>query len=125
VKIEFLRAGEVGMTGPWRYELLVFPGKIRGILDGEGFFPIGPVAIFDAQRHWSANGLTVAHPREDVGAVFFDFLAAAAAVTELASMEFVVYEVNVNGKRRGQSRDEGKQSLSVRFTGGEETEHRQ
>jgi len=48
VKIEFLRAGKVGVAGARRDELLVFPGKIGGIFNGESFFPIGPVAVFDA-----------------------------------------------------------------------------
>jgi len=81
-----------------RDEFLIFPGKIRGIFDGESFFPIGPFAVFDAQRHGSPDGLAVAHSCEDVGAVFFDFLSAATAVAELASMEFVIDENHINGK---------------------------
>jgi hypothetical protein len=60
---------------------------------------------------------------EDVGAVFLDFLASAAAVAELAAMELMIDEINVNGKRCWESGDEGKQGLSVRFTGGVEAEH--
>jgi hypothetical protein len=40
----------------------------------------------------------VAHSGEDVGAVFFDFLPTAATVAELASMEFVIDEIHIDGK---------------------------
>jgi len=40
----------------------------------------------------------VAHSGEDIGAVFFDFLPAAATVAKLAAMEFVIDEVEINGK---------------------------
>src|SRR6266446_1312591 len=125
VEVKFLRTGEVRVAGAWCDEFLVLASQIRGVFHGQRFLPIGPVAIFDAQRHGSADGLAVAYAGEDVGAVFFDFLATAAAVAELAAMEFVVDEVQVDGKRRGQARDKGQQRLSVRFTGSVEAQHGQ
>jgi len=104
-------------------ELLVVAGEIWGVLDGQSFLPVGPVAIFDAQGYRSADSFAVAHPGEDFGAVFLDFLAAAATVAELAAMEFVIDEINIDGKGSGQTGDEGEERLSVRFTGSVEAKH--
>src|SRR5229473_1725933 len=123
VKVEFLRAGEVRVTGTRGNEFFVVVCEIRRVFDGQRFLPIGPVAVIDAQRYGSADGLAVAYAGEDVGAVLFDFLAAAAAVAELAAMEFVVDEVQVDRKRSGQPGNEGQQRLSVRFTGSVEAQH--
>src|SRR4029077_13771452 len=124
VKIKFLRAGEVRVTGTRGKEF--FCGRIiyRGVFHRKDFFPVGPVAVFDPECDGSADGLAVATPGEDVGSVLFDFLTAAAAVAELAAAEFVVDEVQVDRKRRGQPGNEGQQSLSVRFTGRVEAQHR-
>ena len=67
----------------------------------------------------------MAHASKDFGAVFFKFLTAAASVTKLAAMEFVVDEVQVDRKRSGQPGNEGQQRLSVRFTGSVEAQHGQ
>src|SRR5262249_9054528 len=83
VKIEFLGAGEVGMAGTRREELLL-RSVVLGGFDRENFLPIGPVAIFDAQGNGGTNGSAVTDASEDVGTILFDFLAAAAAVAELA-----------------------------------------
>ena len=113
------------MTGARGHELLVMVCDIRRVLDGESFLPVGPVAVFDAQRHGSADGFAVANPGEDVRAVLFDFLAAAASVAELAAMELVIDEVYVDRKRGRQPGNEGQQGLSVRFTGSVKAQHRQ
>jgi hypothetical protein len=111
------------VAGARRNQLFVFPGKIGGIFNGESFFPIGPVAVFDPKRHGSTDGLAVAHSGEDIGAVFFDFLPAAATVAELAAMELVIDEIEVHRKRCGQAGNKGEQSLSMRFTGCVEAQH--
>src|SRR6202030_2870193 len=90
MEIKFLRAGEIGVARTRCHELLVVAGEFRRIFDGKSFLPIGPVAIFDAQGDGSADGFAVAHAGEDLGVVFFYFLAAAAAVAELAAVEFVI-----------------------------------
>ena len=125
VKVKSLRASKISVAGTRRNELFVLAGKIRRIFDGQSFFPIGPIAIFDAQRHGSADSFAVAHSGEDLGFIFLNFLTATPPVSKLAAMEFMIDEINIDGKRRGQSRDEGKQSLSVRFTGGVEAKHGQ
>src|SRR5712692_1966029 len=123
VKIKFLRAGEVGMTRARSHELLVVAGEVWGVLDGEGFLPIGPVAVFDAQRDGRADGFAVAHAGKDFGAVFLDFLTAAAAVAELAAVQFVIDEIEIDRQGSRQAGDEGEERLSVGFTGGVEAKH--
>ncbi len=125
VKVKFLRTGEVGVTRARCHELFCWCIIFRRVFHWKNFLPVGPIAVFDAQRNGSADGLAVAYSGEDVGAVLFDFLAAAAAVAELAAMELVVDEVDVDRKGRGQSGNEGQQRLSVRFTGSVEAQHRQ
>ena len=98
-------------------------GEIRGVLDGKSFLPIGPVAIFDAQGNRGSDGFTVTHAGEDFCAVFLDLLASTAAVAELAAVQFVIDEIDVDRKGSGQSGNEGQQSLSVRFTGSVEAKH--
>src|SRR5713226_1058282 len=123
VKIKFLRAGEVGVARARGHQLLIVAGEVWGVLDGKGFLPIGPVAVFDAQRDGRADGFAVAHAGKDFGAVFLDFLAAAAAVAELAAVQFVIDEVEVHGQGRRQAGKEGEERLSVRFTGSVEAKH--
>jgi hypothetical protein len=89
----------------------------------EYFFPVGPVAIFNAQGDGSADGFAVAHAGKDFAAVSFDFLAAAATVAKLAAVEFVIDEIDVDGEGSGQAGDEGEERLSVRFTGSVEAKH--
>ncbi len=123
VKIKFLRAGEVGVARARGRKLLIVAGEVWRVLDGKGFLPIGPVAVFDAQRDGRADGFAVAHAGKDFGAVFLDFLAAAAAVAELAAVQFVIDEVEVHGQGRRQAGKEGEERLSVGFTGSVEAKH--
>ncbi len=123
VKIKFLRAGEVGVARARGHQLLIVAVEVWRVLDGKGFLPIGPVAVFDAQRDGRADGFAVAHAGKDFGAVFFDFLTAAAAVAELAAVQFVIDEVEVHGQGRRQAGKEGEERLSVRFTGSVEAKH--
>ncbi len=85
--------------------------------------PIFPIAIFDAHGDGRTDCLSVTHAGENVRGVFFDALAAAAAVAELAAMQFALNKFKVHAHARRESGDPGDQSLSVRFTGGNETQH--
>ena len=98
-------------------------GIILGGFDGEDFFPISPVAVFDAQGDGGADGFSVAHAGKNLGAVLLDFLAAAAAVAELAAVQLLIDKLDVDRQLRGQAGDKGEERLSMRFTGSVETEH--
>ena len=74
------------------------------VTDGERFLPIFPVAISDLQRDRGADGDAMTDAGEDVGGVGFDFHAAAAAVSLLASPEFAVEERLTISGRRGRRR---------------------
>ena len=111
------------MAGTRGDKFLVMAGEIWGVLNGKSFFPVGPIAVFNSQGNGSTNRFAVAHAGENFGAVFLDFLAAAATVAELAAMEFVIDEINIDGKGSGQTGDEGEERLSVRFTGSVEAKH--
>ncbi len=113
------------MAGPWRGQFLFGGGDLgfRGVFYGEILLPVGPIAIFDTHGDGCADGLSVMDASENIGAIFFDFLAAAAAVAELAAVQLVIDEGDVDGQTRGQAGDEGQQGLSVRFTGGVKAQH--
>ena len=63
------------------------------------------------------------HTGENIRGVFFDALSPAAAVAELAAMQFALNEVKVYRHACRETGNPGDQSLSVRFTGGNETQH--
>jgi hypothetical protein len=113
------------MTGARRDEFLLLGsgGGFGRILDGQEFFPVGPIAIFDAHGDGCTDGLPVMDAGENLRAILLDFLAAAAAIAELATVQFVIDSGEVNGQTGGEAGDEGEQGLSVGFTGGVETEH--
>jgi hypothetical protein len=96
---KFSRTGKIGVTGTRRDEFFFLRGELRfrGVFHGQEFFPVGPIAIFNAHSDGRANGLPVTHAGENVGAVFFYFLAAAASVAELAAVQFVIDNIDVNG----------------------------
>jgi len=68
------------------------------ILHGHGPFPIGPVAIFDAQSDRRTDGLSVADAGKGLGAVFLDFLSPAASITQLAPVQFAVDEFEIHAQ---------------------------
>ncbi len=63
--------------------------------------------------------MAVAHASENVGAIFFYFLPAAATVAELAAVQFAIDEFEVNGQAGGESGQKGEQRLSGRSPAGE------
>ena len=131
MEIEFQRAGQVGVTRSRRGELALRALGIAGvcavavfhILHRQRLFPIFPIAVFDTYGDGRADGLTVAHAGENVRRVFLNALASATTVAELAAMQFALNKVEVHAHACGESGDPGDQSLSVRFTGGDETQH--
>jgi hypothetical protein len=116
MEIEFLRTREIGVARARGGELARRCFGRIGCFHRQNLFPIGPVAIFDAQRNGRADGLSVTHSGKNVGAVFLDLLPAAAAVAKLAAVEFVIDEFQVHRQTGRQSRQERKKRLSVRFS---------
>ena len=88
VKIEFLRAGKIGVAGARRGQAALRVLGAVAIFDRQRLLPIFPVAILDAQRDGRADRLAVAHAGEDIRLVLLDSLAAAAAVSQLAAVQF-------------------------------------
>ena len=60
-----------------------------------------------------ANGFAVAYAGKNLRGVLFYFLAAATSVPELAPVQLIVYEFEIDGKLRGKAGDVRKQRLSV------------
>jgi hypothetical protein len=103
MKIEFLRTRKIGVAGA-RSDEFFGGGIVLGIVgDGENFFPVGPIAIFDAQGDGRADGLAVADSGENVSAVFFNFLATTASVAELAAVQLAIDEFEVDGEASRQA----------------------
>src|SRR6516162_7840753 len=110
------------MAGPGR-DQLARAGVILGGLHGKDFFPVGPVAILDAQGHGSADRLAVADAGKNLGSILLDFLAAAAAVAQLAAVQLGVDELEVDRELGGKAGNVCEKRLSVRFAGGIEFQH--
>ncbi len=94
------------------------------ILDGHGLFPVGPVAIFDAQGDRSADRLAVADAGQRFDAVFFDLLAAAAPVAELPPVQLPLQEIKIDRHTRRHAADPCDQRLTVRLSRCDEAKHR-
>jgi hypothetical protein len=122
VIVEFLRAGQIGVART-RGDKFLRAGIVFSGFDRKDFFPIGPIAIFDAQGDRSANGLAVAHTSKNLSVVFFDSLAPSAPVAELTAVQLVVDELEIDGELRGETGDKGKQSLPVRFASSIKFQH--
>ena len=98
MKIEFQSAGKIGMAGAGSRQdaaRLINAGKI---FDGKRFLPVGPVAVFDAQRDGSADGLPVADSGKRLDAILLNLLTAAAAVSKLPAVQFVLHKIEINVK---------------------------
>ncbi len=65
VKIEFLRAGQIGVARARRREAALRVFRAFAIFDRQRLFPVLPVAIFQAHRDGRADGLAVAHAGEE------------------------------------------------------------
>src|SRR5580658_5844676 len=113
MKIKFQRSRKIRMSGPRRGQSLA---RILGPVDvfyGKRLLPIWPIAILDAYRNRRSNRPPVSHPGQNIGPIFFDALAAAAPKSELAAMQFAIYERQVNGDASRQAGHPGDQRLSV------------
>jgi len=55
--------------------------------------------------------------------IFFNALAATAAMAELAAMQLAGNKFEVDGNAGGQPGNPGHQGLAVRFTGGNKSQH--
>src|ERR1700674_863575 len=113
MKIEFLRASEVGVSGPWGQQLSLVARGFGGSLDGQNFFPIRPIAIFDADSHGGPDGFFVPPAGENIGSVFLDFLASSAAVSQLPPAKLTVDEFQVHGQGSGQPGDKRQERLPM------------
>ena len=67
------------MAGAWGGEAALGVLGAFAILNWQSFLPILPVTVLDAHGDGGADGLAVAHARENVGLIFLNALAAAAA----------------------------------------------
>ena len=123
MKIEFLGAREIGVARSRRKKFSLVTRGFSRCFDGQNVLPVRPIAVFNAQGDGRADGLAVAHARENIGAILFDFLPAAASVAELAAVKFVIDEVQIDREGRWEAGNKRKQRLSVRFTGGVELQH--
>src|SRR5215469_952230 len=110
------------MPGP-RCDQLARAGVVLGGFHGKDLFPVGPVAVLDAQCDRCADGLAVANAGKNLGSILLDFLAATASVTQLAAVQLGVDELEVDGKLRGKAGKVREKRLSVRFAGGVEFQH--
>src|SRR5690348_16855717 len=96
VKIEFLRARQIGVTGTGSQKFSFVVRRVGGSFDWQYLFPVSPVAVFDAQGDGCADGLSVAHAGKYICAIFFDFLPAATPVAELPAVQFVIDEAQIH-----------------------------
>ena len=125
VKIEFLRSGQVRVAGPRRRQPPLGVVRALGVLHRQRFFPVFPVAIFDAQRDRRADGFPVAHAGEKVGLILFDALAPAAPVSQLPAVQLAPDEFQIHGNSRGQPGNPGDQRLPVRLSSSDKSQHAQ
>ena len=98
MKIEFQRAGKIGVAGSRRGQRAARCAVLGAVFDGHGAFPVGPVAIFDAQGDRRADGLPVADAGQRLDVVFLDFLPAAAPVAQLPAVQFAIDEIEVHAQ---------------------------
>ena len=103
----------IGVTWARSFEATGFLwGDLAG-LRGHYFGPVGPIFVFDQESEWGAEGETVSDAGEYVGVVLLNLHAAAASVTKLAAVQFLIDEFLVNGQARGQALNDGDQGAPV------------
>ena len=123
MEIEFHGAGQVRVARARRGQTALGAFGVRKLFNGERLFPVGPVAILDAQGDGRADGLPVPHAGQEFDAVLFDFLAPAAAIAQLPPVQFPLHEFKVNGHTRGHAADPCNQRLTVRFPRSDKAKH--
>src|SRR5260370_27135912 len=86
------------------------------IFNGEGFGPILPILVLEKDRDGRADRTRMTDAGDYFRPVGFDFHAAAAPVTLLAPPQFMIDGLKRYGHSSWQPREDGYQTLSVRFT---------
>src|SRR3984893_201236 len=92
--------------------------------NGERFLPILPIFVFQLYSGGSADRHALTDAGKDMSGVSLDLHAAAAAIALLAAPQFAVDERLIDFQSGGQAGKEGDQSLAVRFSGSEITQHK-
>src|SRR5271155_4108721 len=105
MKIELLRTRQVRMTGPRRDQSPFLGSRNLRSLDRQILLPIGPVAILDPQGNRRANGLAAPNARKNLRAILLNLLPAAAAITKLPAVQFVIDEIDADRQGCRQARD--------------------
>ena len=123
VEVEFHRAGEVRVARARRGQRAASIVLRRKILDREGFLPVGPIAVFNAQCDRRADGLTMANPGQGFDAILLDFLSAASPVAELPAMQLPLNEFEIYRHTRGHAADPRNQRLTVRLPRTDKAKH--
>ena len=123
MEIEFHGAGQIRVARARRGQPALGAFGVRKLFNRERLFPVGPVTILDPQSDGRTDGLPVAHAGQKFDAIFFDFLAPAAAVAQLPPVEFPLHEFEVNGHTRGHAADPSNQRLTVRFPRSNKAKH--
>ena len=110
------------MSGAGRGNAFVFCGI--AFANGEGFLPILPIFILQLDGDGRTDRHALTDAGKDMCGVALDLHAAAAAIALLAAPEFAVDERLIDFQSRRQAGKEGDQSLAVRFSGSEITQHK-
>ena len=116
---ELEQAGEVGVAGPRRVDLLDLGVHRPG---AHPLLPVGVVAVRDQDRDRAAERSAVAHAGADLDRVALDLHPAAAPVAELAAGHLAVEALAVELEARGKALDDRDQAGPVRLAGGCEAE---
>src|SRR6185312_12937632 len=107
---------QIGMARTRRSQLLLQVFRAFAVLNGQYFLPVFPVAVFDAQRDWRANRLPVTNTGQKLRRVLLDFLPSAAAISQLAPMQFALNELHLHGNTGWEAGNPCNQRLAVGFT---------
>src|SRR6185312_4341196 len=115
------RAGKVGMAGSRTGDGLVL---LRvAFTNRKDLFPVLPVAVGERHGDRRADGLAVAHTRQDMRRIALNAHAATTAVTLLAAPEFVIEKGLVDRHTRRETADKGYERFAVTFAGCRKTKH--
>src|SRR5215467_11359701 len=103
---------------------LPFGSRIaENFASGHDFFPVRPVPVLDHHGNGTANGLSVADPRQKPNLILFDLHPPAAPIAPLPAFEFMINEVKIDGKMRWEALHQGDQGRAVRLAGRSKAQH--
>ena len=126
VVIVLERAGEIGVTRTRpHHRRAIGAGRAgrRLRLDVHRVLPVLPILVANEQRDRRAGGLAAAHARQELRAIGFDRHAPAAAVAALAAAQLERDGIEIDRQSGGQPFEDRDETLSVRFTGRQKTQH--